>query len=507
MTRRHPAVLVGLLVLVLVAAGLVVWRVTADPEFTAPKATGEKPADEQLGRFYDQSLDWRECGSARCTTVQVPVDYADPGGETVSLAVKFYPASQKSERTIFVNPGGPGGSALDYAASMSRQFGRGVTDVSDVVGVDPRGVGKSTPLKCLSDMAFDSFVATDPDPDEPAEITALSQSISDLGEACEKNSGALSAHVSTEEVARDMDVVRALLGRAKLDWFGASYGTQLGATYAELFPDKVGRMVLDGAVDPQEDSFESALGQATGFQRAFDSYAAYCLKKDGCPLGSSVAEARSTVSDLLTGLEDRPMRTQQGRELTEGAAFYGVALPLYSEESWDVLTQALTRAIGEQDGSVLQALSDAYFTREPDGKYATNIGQVITAVSCLDADDNPTLDQVEARLPEFEKASPVFGRSLGWGVAACGEWPIEATTPQQPTPAEGAPPIVVVGTTRDPATPYESAVALAKELTSGVLLTRNGDGHTAYNAGNDCINDTIDAYLVDGTVPQDGKKC
>ena len=508
MTRTRLVVIsaASLAVVLVVAAAVFVGTRAAGGGWEPPQATGES-VDAPLARFYEQDLDWSECGDAHCTRVTVPIDYQDATGDTLELAVKLYPAGDDSStRSIFVNPGGPGGSAVEFADALSTQFGSSVLDAYDVVGVDPRGVGDSTPLQCLSDEGFDAFTQTDPDPDDEAEVTELRQSITDLGTACQENSGELAAHVSTEEAARDMDVVRVLLGQPELDWFGASYGTQLGATYANLFPDKVGRMVLDGAVDPLEDSIEASLGQATGFQRAFDAYAADCVEQGSCPIGSSVDQARSTVADLLEQLDATPLPTQSDRVLTEGQAFYGVALPLYSEESWPVLTQALQQALAG-DGSTMMLLSDAYFSRDTDGSYAGNLGQVIYAVNCLDESDQPDLDTIRAALPRFEEASPVFGRSLGWGALGCTDWPIRPTSPQEPVPAEGAAPIVVVGTTRDPATPYESAVKLADQLSSGVLLTREGDGHTAYNSGNPCIDDAIDTYLVDGTVPEDGTIC
>ncbi|MGJ9423161.1 alpha/beta hydrolase [Aeromicrobium sp. CF3.5] len=509
MTRTRLVVIAAAsvaVVLVAIAAVFVGTR-AGGGEWEPPQATGEA-VDASLASYYEQDLEWTDCGDAQCARVTVPIDYEDATGDTLELAVKVYPAGDSdASRAVFVNPGGPGGSALDFADSMSTQFGSSVLDAYDVVGVDPRGVGESTPLECLSDAGFDEFTQTDPDPDDPAEVTALRESLTDLGTACQENSGELAAHVSTEEAARDMDVVRALLGQDEFDWFGASYGTVLGATYANLFPDTVGRMVLDGAVDPLEDSIEASLGQATGFQRAFDAYAAYCVDQGDCPIGSSIEEARTTVADLLEQLDSTPMPTGVGRELTEGQAFYGLALPLYSEQTWDVLTQALQQAVVDGDGTTMLLLSDAYFSRDTDGSYAGNIGQVIYAINCLDESEQPDLETVRDALPRFEQASPVFGRSLGWGALGCTDWPIRPSNPQEPVPAEGAAPIVVVGTTRDPATPYESAVKLADQLSSGVLLTREGDGHTAYNSGNQCIDDTIDAYLVDGTVPENDTTC
>ncbi len=470
-----------------------------------PSSTG---APSDLAKFYTQDVSWSSCDDAKCAKITVPVDYEDPAGETTRLSVKVIPApGGEAKRSIFVNPGGPGGDATDYADTMAGEFGDDVRKTYDIVGVDPRGVGNSTPLQCMSDEDFSAFTNADPDPNTPEEVAALRKSIVDLGTACEREGGKLAAHVSTEEAARDMDVVRGLLGRKQMDWFGASYGTQLGATYATLFPRTVGRMVLDGAVDPSLGAIDSSLGQTTGFQRALEAFAKDCVKRSGCPLGKDAKSGLAKIADLMQSLDETPMETYDpDRELTEGLAFYGIAVTLYDERTWNYLRQGLKQAFAD-DGSTLLQLSDAYFDRKEDGSYGDNIGEVIYAVNCLDASKKLTEAEVVAALPRFEKVSPVFGRALGWGALGCADWPIKVTHPQVKISGEGAPPIVVIGTTRDPATPYEWAEALASQLSSGVLISRDGDGHTAYGSGNKCIAKAVDAYLVDGTVPKDGLLC
>jgi pimeloyl-ACP methyl ester carboxylesterase len=499
-----PLLLAVVLVL-LVGVAVYAAFATRDAGFEEPKPLSAA-APDGLETFYTQKLNWSECGEAHCAWVKVPLDYAKPDGATTRLRMAFYPATGDARRSILVNPGGPGGSAVDFAETMQDSLGADVRDHADIIGVDPRGVGLSSPLTCLSDEKFDAYAAGDPDPDDAAEIAASRAAGTALGEACLANSGELAAHVSTVEVARDMDVVRALLGRKTLDWFGASYGTELGAVYAELFPDKVGRMVLDGAVDPTLGPVESSFAQAQGFQRALAAYAADCVTSDDCPLGTDADAGVAKIADLMQQLDAKPLPGGDGRELTEGLAFYGVAVTLYDKETWSYLTQALTAAF-KGDGSVLVALSDAYFERKPDGTYASNQGQVISAVSCLDSPGGLTLADVEKQTPRFVAESPVFGRALAFGALGCSDWPIEATNPLPTIDGKGAPPIVVIGTTRDPATPYESAEALASQLESGVLLTRDGDGHTAYLSGNACITKAVDRYLADGTVPKKGTTC
>ncbi|MFS0886821.1 alpha/beta hydrolase [Aeromicrobium sp. 179-A 4D2 NHS] len=503
--RRVVVAALAVLLAVALVAGAVSAIFLVERDAPDPTSTGESgPA--ALERFYTQEVDWTDCRDARCTTVEVPVDYEDPTGETLRLAVRRVPAQGDGGEAIFTNPGGPGGAARSFAGYIAASMPDDLRRRFDVVGVDPRGIGASQPLECLSDEQFDDFIDTDPDPDDAAGIAALSASVRDMGLACEKNSGALAAHVSTEETARDHDIVRAVLGQDEMNWFGFSYGTQLGATYAELFPDKVGRMVLDGAIDVTLSSAEQGLGQAGGFQQALEAYLRQCVDGDSCPVGSSVQEASATIAKLMADLSREPLEAPSGRMLTQGRAFYGIAMSLYARDTWPLLTQAL-KGLAQGDARVMLTLSDAYFERKQDGSFDNNSGQAIYAVNCLDTDDAPDAAETKALIPEFREVSPVFGAALGWGVMACHDWPIEAQHPQQPVRAEGAPPILVVGTTRDPATPYAWSQAMAEQLESGVLLTREGDGHTAYTSGNECIQDAVNDYFRTGKPPKDGTVC
>lgn len=505
MKIRFPIVMTLVCVLV---AGLVTWQLYQQRDrWTEPAPTKEAVAPE-LSAFYGQELEWDDCEESHCAWVTVPVDYEKPKGEETRLRVELVPAPEgKGTRTLFVNPGGPGGSAMGFARSMASAVGDRVKARYDIVGVDPRGVGKSSPLICLSDKKFDTYAASDPDPDTPEEITAARRRFAALGKACLDNSGNLASHVSTEEVARDMDIVRALLGRDRLDWFGASYGTQLGATYASLFPERVGRMVLDGAVDPSLDGIESSLADATGFQRALVAYAEDCITNIGCPLSDSVDAGLAKISALLKKLDAAPMKTSSDRKLTEGLAMSGIAVTLYDRRGWNALSKGLTEAF-KGDGTTLLLISDLHVGRNPDGTYEDNSGQVIAAVRCLDSgSEGLSQQEAEALIPRFEKINPVFGRSMAWGVMGCQDWPIEATHPQIEISAEDAPTIVVIGTTRDPATPYEGAKALVSQLGNAMLLTREGDGHTAYMSGNSCIKKAVETFLVEGTVPRKGLVC
>ena len=506
MTRRTTFLAILLAVVLVGAVAFAAVTVGGDDEPAPKPAPAAEGVPDGLEDFYSQKLSWDDCDEARCATVEVPIDYEDPDGDTLELEVKVIPAKGNGGRSLFINPGGPGGEAHGFADYMESQFGDKVLDNYDIVAVDPRGVGKSTPVDCLSDSELDAYAASEPSPDDKGEVKEYRATTVEFGEGCEQRSGALAAHISTEEAARDFDVVRALLGSKTFDWFGASYGTELGATYATLFPETVGRMVLDGAVDPTLSSEESAFGQTTGFQRALDAYIDDCVEQADCPLGRDPDAAERQLVDFVADRDADPMDTGEERKLTEGLAFYGIAVTLYNEGSWPTLSQALNAAFGG-DGSVLLYLADQYFRRKADGTYTENLGEANPAINCLDADEGSSLEQVEASLARFEKASPVFGRMLAWGALSCTDWPIDATHPQQPVDATGSDPIVVIGTTRDPATPYEWAEALSDQLKTGVLVTREGDGHTAYTSGNACIKRLVDAYLVDGKVPKDGVTC
>ena len=309
-------------------------------------------------------------------------------------------------------------------------------------------------------------------------------------------------YVSTEDTARDMDVIRAALGDEKLSYLGASYGTYLGAVYAGLFPDRVGRLVLDGALDPSLDGIETGKGQLVGFQQAFDSFVADCAKHDDCPLPADAAAAGRRIADFYLELDESPIPTfDPARPLTEGLANLGIGEALYAPEYfWEPLRTGLAQAFGG-DGSTLLQLADLYTDRKDDGSFG-NLLEANIAINCLDKGSLSTLEEAAALVPDYEKLSPVFGAGFAWGTITCREWPYPPVAEVAPIAAEGAAPILVVGTTRDPATPYVWAEALADQLASGVLLTYDGDGHTAYNRGNACINRAVEAYLVAGNRPQ-----
>ncbi|MEW2634330.1 alpha/beta hydrolase [Streptomyces sp. NPDC048389] len=505
-TFALPLATVGLLVSGCTAGG------PSAGERDTPGAAGRAAPSAELEPYYGQELDWRECGvpGFECATMKAPLDYAKPDGDSIKLAVSRIKATGPGKRlgSLLVNPGGPGGSAVGYLQAYAGiGYPAPVRARYDMVAVDPRGVARSEPVECLTGPEMDTYTQVDQTPDDTAEAAKLEQAYKDFAAGCEERSGKILPHVSTTEAARDMDVLRAVLGDEKLNYVGASYGTFLGATYAELFPDRTGRLVLDGAMDPSLPARELNRDQTAGFETAFKAFAADCVEKSDCPLGrTSVADATDRLKDLFAKLDASPVPTGEDRPLGESLATTGVIAAMYDDGAWPQLRSALTAA-QDGDGAPLLVMADSYYEREADGSYA-NLMFANAAVNCLDlpaAFDGA--EEVRAAVPEFEKASPVFGRGFAWASLNCGFWPTPATGKAHAIEAKGAAPIVVVGTTRDPATPYKWAESLAGQLSSGRLLTYDGDGHTAYGRGSDCIDTAINTYLLEGKAPEDGRRC
>ncbi|MFJ8011623.1 alpha/beta hydrolase [Streptomyces sp. NPDC096339] len=481
---------------------------------TGPSAARPSVDEAALRPYYEQKLSWRDCGvpGFECATMKAPLDYADPGsGQDVDIAVARRKATGPGKRlgSLVVNPGGPGGSGIGYLQAYAGiGYPAPVRARYDMVSFDPRGVDRSSPVECLTGPEMDKYTQVDQTPDTPAERAALVTAFKEFAAGCEKRSQRVLPHVSTVEAARDMDLLRAVLGDEKLNYVGASYGTFLGATYADLFPDRVGRLVLDGAMDPSRNALDLNRDQTAGFETAFASFAKDCAKQPDCPLGKGdVSAMAERLKEFFRKVDAQPAPTgDASRPLGESLATTGVIAALYDESAWPQLRESLTAAMNG-DGAGLLALADSYYEREPNGKYA-NLMFANAAVNCLDqppAFSGP--EAVDTALPSFEKASPVFGAGLAWASLNCAYWPVKATGTAKRLAAKGAPPIVVVGTIRDPATPYKWAQALADQLDSGTLLTYDGDGHTAYGRGSDCIDTSINTYLLEGKPPTNGKKC
>lgn len=477
-------------------------------------ATGGLQAPEGLEEFYSQDVDWQACEdagtiNAECADITVPLDYENPGGETIEISVLKAPASGDAQGSLFVNPGGPGASGKDMADSAAFYFSSELRESYDIIGFDPRGVGDSAPVDCLPDEQLGYLLDKSYGDSEEDEAQALKDTRVIIS-GCEKASGDLLGHVSTIDAARDLDVMRAALGESSLDYFGFSYGTHLGGQYADLFPDNVGRMVLDGAVDPAVSSLDSSYFQAVGFEQALDAYLESCLADEDCPLdGDSVEELKAHLQSEIEATSDSPIPTTIDDRVVNPAIFYtGIATTLYSEDTWPYLTEALSMAIEQGDGTFLLTFNDLMIGRDTfTGEFTDNSLEARWAINCIDYPADIDEEAVAANDARLNEDAPTFAPYFEGGDEFCAEWPHTADDVPGPFVAEGSDPILVIGTEGDPATPYQSSVNLAEQLENGILLTWEGEGHTAYGSAGPCIEDAVDDYFIDGTLPEDGLTC
>ncbi|MEU4092210.1 alpha/beta hydrolase [Streptomyces sp. NPDC026673] len=484
----------------------------------APAATrlapdGAAPAEAVppgLARYYGQKLHWKPCAdqpSFQCTTLKAPLDYAHPEAGDISLAAtRMKSTGTGAERigSLLYNPGGPGESAVSGLWGLGPAFSSGVRAAYDLVAVDPRGVGDSTPVECDADASAGLPESGPAAVAGLSDFTVLDEEREEIAETCRLGAGRLLPHVGTPDAARDMDLMRALVGDGRLHFLGFSYGTYLGATYAELFPSHVGRMVLDGGMDPALDGYHRMLNSARGYQVAWESFAADCATRADCPVGRSVAEADRALDALVADLDRNPLR--EGKDITfTGDDLLRVVSDALRAPDWEQLRAGLREAASAGDTVSLQKLSGAAQEESGSGY------EWYTAVSCLSGMLGPryTPAQTEAALPAFRRASPQFWTYYIDFLTLCRHWPAGPSQPSHAITAPGAPPILVVGTTRDPATPYAWSQALARELSSARLLTWDGDGHTAYiqPEGSACVDNAVDRYLLSGQLPPAGTVC
>ena len=475
---------------------------SSQPTAPVPSDTASgSSAPMQMADYYSQTLEWTSCKDGfDCSWLNVPLDYANPTTETIQIAVIRMKANSP-HGSLVLNPGGPGGSGIDYVRALDYIMTKTLRDNFDIVGFDPRGVGQSTPVHCLDNQQTDAYIAADGTPDDQAEIDSSVALLKQFADECKQKSPELMKFMDTVSAAKDIDILRAALGDEKLNWLGKSYGTFLGATYADLFPTKVGRMMLDGAVDPALTNQELNLGQAIGFDNALNRWVANCVKKADCPLKSGGSQGVKEVLDFLNKLDSHPGQLADGREFTQAMAVTAVIGPLYDKVyGWPELRQSMTDAFNGDYEAMGQSL-DFYTSRDQSGQFTDNSNDAIMVVNCIDRPDRPSVADIEKLVPEWQKKAPVFGDYLAWGNLACLNWTAPATGAPKKITADGSPTILVVGTINDPATPYPWAVALAKELSKGVLLTMDGDGHTAYFQGSACIDKYVDNFYLTGQAP------
>lgn len=459
--------------------------------------------DPSVEPYYSQVLRWEQCGDFQCATAAAPIDWDDPSGGDIELALIRQPAQEDRIGSLFVNPGGPGVSGYDFVAdSLDTAVPEPIQDRYDIVGFDPRGVGRSSAVTCLEDDDLDRLLYGSAAGSRGSDtwLNTQNERTHAFGQACLTKSGALLANVDTVSTARDLDMLRAAVGEEHLDYLGFSYGAYLGTVYAGTFPDRVGRLVLDGAIDPALGDAQLTIGQAQGLEAALRAYLAACMPAATCPFQGTVDDAMATVRGILDAVSKNPIASTDGRLLTADTLLIAIAAPLYDAETWPALDTLFATVVAGQAEFAL-TIADGYYGRTPDGEYESNLMEALRAVRCLDYPVQNSVSVMKEHGKALTQAAPYLGPYLAYGDLACLSWPFRSERTPAPITAPGAAPILVLGTTNDPATPYAWAVAVASQLESGVLVTLQGEGHTALGAGNACVDATVEQYLLDGVVP------
>ena len=464
-----------------------------------------------LSAFYAQTLAWAPCGDdMTCSWLTVPRDYSQPDGATIRIRVSRVAASDPAARqgAVVVNPGGPGASGLDMPSYVAGAIAPDVAREFDIVGFDTRGVGRSAPITCMTGAQTTRWLRADGAPDTRAEQARLMSLGARLARGCLSMSPQIARHVGTEDTVRDLDILRAALGEARLNWLGYSYGTYVGTLYAETFPETVGRFVLDGALDPSLDIMEVSRGQSRGFQVAMTRFAADCSTRSTCPFAGGTKAVLAGVNRILAQVDSDPLPAGEDGDLVQGEALSALFYAMYSPVLWSPLRQALKQAKAG-NGLGLQLIADYANERTGPTSYATNMASAFPAISCWDTPAAPGASGLRAAARAWSRGAPVpdMARALAWGNAPCSHWYGHSARLPAPASSTTTAPILVVGTTYDPATPYTWAQALHRQLATSTLLTYVGDGHTAFGAGSDCIDDAVTGFLLTGTPPAPGTTC
>lgn len=458
-----------------------------------------------IDEVLTQTVTWTDCDDGfECATVGAPLDWLNPSDEFLPIAL-IRKAEASSKPVIFVNPGGPGVSGVTWFREGYETLGsKELRNEFQVIAFDPRGVGESAGVICPSQEIKDR-VYYEQSPFEygsQADLEYTTKALTEFAEDCQK-SGFDPAYFTTQQAARDLELLRELVGGESLHYLGFSYGTLLGSTYAALFPDKVGKLVLDGAIDPTKSEGEMLLSQVAGFDAAFKAYLAHCVEQLQCPFNGDAESALGVVSQFLAEREKSALPTQLGRELSLQAALSGIIAALYSEQSWIYLSQAFDEAL-DGDGTTLLLLADFYNNRELDSGYTSNLNEANRAISCADA----RISEAESAAlnQRFTQESQVFGKYFMQPHLACIGWPEGKSMVELDFSVKLANPPLVVGTTGDPATPYSQAQALSELLDGAVLLTLKADRHTAYGSSV-CIDSIVEAYFRGSDIGSENQTC
>jgi pimeloyl-ACP methyl ester carboxylesterase len=467
-------------------------------------AVSGTPTPSPVPYSTPSSVAWTDCGGGfQCGTVAVPLDYSNPSKATIRIAIVRKPATDPSQRigSLLLNPGGPGGSGIVFARNSARLMAD-LNTRFDLVGFDPRGVGQSAPVRCLSGPQTDAADALDPVLDDPQEKKAYIDSLKALAQACEQTSGKMLPFVDTESAAKDMDVLRVALGDTRLSYFGLSYGTYLGQMYAHLFPTHVRALALDAVFDPALSFTDRKLQTAAALEKNLQAFLSYCRTVGSCQLAAS-GDPAEKLYGLMERLDRQPLAVGH-RQLTRSLALEAVLISLYSPRSWDLLQTALTAA-DQGEGLALLQIPDAFLGRHSDGSYS-NFQDASAAIFCTDIAVPSDIASYDQLGPTLSNLSLLFGPPLQYNGIGCSYWPVKPGHSAAPFAVDEGPPILLIGGTGDPATPYASAEAVNKEIAKSVLLTRSGYGHGSYGQSA-CVRRAVDAYLIDLTLPGVGTVC
>ncbi len=478
--------------------------------FTAIAAGLTPAAAADLTKYANQPLTWEKCsGELECAKLTVPRDYADLAAGDIQIALSRVPHSGSTfQGSIVVNPGGPGGSGIDFASSVASFVAPEVSQQFDIVGFDPRGVAASAPVTCMTGEQTTRWLLADPTPDTRSEQDRLMRLARKISAGCLQYSPRIAPFISTANTVNDLDIMRSALGEQKLNLLGFSYGTSLGALYAQEFPSHVGRMVLDGAVDPSLNGMEISKGQSGGFQGALVRFAKDCANRSDCPYFGDENDVLAGINRLLADLEKYRLPTNGFEPLNQSQAVIALFWSMYSPDFWGTLRSALREARLGQGGE-LQWMSNQATNRVGKNRYGSNQNSAFYAISCLDAPATPGRHGLAVAAKAWSKnaAVPELARAMSWGNSPCSFWFDHLGGKPAAVTSTTTAPIVIVGTRFDPATPYSWAKALHEQLATSSLITFEGDGHTAYGGGSACVDRAIDKFLLTGTAPARKKTC